>query len=762
MKNMKYMMAVMLVLGMAGALVHSGAQNVNLPGRRAEPATAPAAPPSNEVEVTADRLEYEADGKLLVGIGNVIVRQNTDTLRADTVTVNTETEVAHATGNVIFEREGRIWQGEELTYNFRTREGDFGSTEAFVDPYYLFADESEKVSADVLEMRHVLMTTCEGENPQFYIRTKKANVIGKTRIKAYNVVFFLGPVPIFYFPYFTYDIERRTNFDFLPGYSSLWGAYLLTAYNYRLNDYMHGSTHLDYRTRRGWGVGQDFKWRSETNHLRGDFTSYYANDEKPFRDEDQEEEREELVDSDRYKLTLVHSHLMTPRDYFLINAGYVSDPYMLEDFFRDEFRDQAEPSHEVSLSHRGDNFTAGILINKRLNDFYENVDRLPEVDLSLQRQRIADTRFYYEGENSAVYLKKLYEKESGKEDYDAFRVDTEHTLLYPTKHFGFLNLIPRVGYQGTWYSKTKEQKTRTVTVQVSSNQVVNGVTNTISSFTNKVESYIDDGGAKFRNLFELGLESSFKAFKVLREPIQNEGGLRHVAEPYVNYTYVPTPNLEPRHVYQFDRIDSLDKVNHIKLGMRNKLQTKQQGSLFDPVAMQTNNFTIVHDVVDLDIYTYYRFKYNEDNPYEHEFAPITLDGELRPARWMMVDFEGDYDTYESEFREFDARLGLIAPDASRLYFEYLYRKNPGEDEAYNNATTLQLDLFPEQRWSLGSYWRYDLEESHMEEQAYYIEHRMSCLGMSVGYSGRGDDWDIWLELWLLAFPDSRMGAEGHY
>ncbi|NCC51399.1 MAG: LPS-assembly protein LptD [Spartobacteria bacterium] len=718
-------------------------------------------PAPQGIEVTADRLEYEAEGKLLVGIGNVLVQQGPDVLRADCITVNTETEEAYATGNVIFEREGRIWQGDELKYNFRDDVGDFGITEAYIDPYYVFAEESERVSESVFELRDVTLTTCEGEDPQFYIRSKNASLTDQSVIRAKNVVFFLQSVPIFYFPYFKYDINRQTNWDILPGYSSLWGAYLLTAYNYRMNDYMHGATHLDYRSKRGFGVGQDFKWRSETNSLRGDFKSYYADDQQPYRDEDQEEERGKLVDAERYRLSLVHAHMFTPRDYFLVNAGYLSDPYILEDFFRNEFREEAEPSHEVSLSHRGDNFSAGVLINKRLNDFYENVDRLPEVNLAFQRQRIADSWLYYEGENSMVYLKKLYPEDSGKEEYDTFRLDSGHTLLYPTRHFGFLNVIPRVGYQGTYFTETREEETREVVVEIATtNEVVDGITNSITSLTNRMETFTKDGGAKFRNLFEIGMESSFKAFKVMVEPVNGEGGLRHVAEPYIDYTYVPEPNVRPTELYQFDSIDRLDKRNDIKLGMRNKLQTRQRATIFDPVALQTNEYAIIRDIVDLDIYTYYHFE--SEDPDGRDFSPVYFDGQFRFTRWMMLDAEGSFDTYDSEFRELDARCGLVTPDSSRVYLQYTYRKDRGAEDPYNNSMTLQLDLFPEKRWSLGTFWRYDLDDSYMEEQGYYVERRFSCLGTSVGYSGRGSDWDVWFEVWLLALPQSRMAFEGRY
>ena len=39
----------------------------------------------------------------------------------------------------------------------------------------------------------------------------------------------------------------------------------------------------------------------------------------------------------------------------------------------------------------------------------------------------------------------------------AVRLDTQHRIYYPTRHFGFLNVTPRVGYQGTKILKIVEE-----------------------------------------------------------------------------------------------------------------------------------------------------------------------------------------------------------------------------------------------------------------------------------------------------------------
>ncbi|MBN1268172.1 MAG: LPS-assembly protein LptD [Kiritimatiellae bacterium] len=699
------------------------------------------------IDVTADRLEYEADRKLLVGSGNVVVKQGPDILSADIVTVHTETEDAYATGNVVFEREGQIWRGDELTYNFRTRTGNFGEFTAFVEPYYIRGDDSERVAADEYVIENATITPCEGDTPGFLVRASNARILHGTRLKARNVVIFLGAVPIMYLPFWSYDIGReKTNIDALPGYSSKLGAYLLLGFNYNLTTNLRAATHVDYYSDRGVGFGQDFKWRAGTTNLptRGMITGYYIDDDMPYKDEEEELARADTVDeveNQRFRVRLDHTQPFTDRTWLLANIHYLSDPDILEDFFRIEYRNQAEPENRATLVHRGDRYTAGLQVNKRLNDFYENVDRVPELTLDFQRQQIADSRFYYQGENSASFLQRVYEEDSGDEDYEAFRADSAHTLYYPTKHFGFLNIIPRAGYRATYYSETREMTYTTNAVPVTdTNGVAVFTAEGLPVTTSDVQRVTEEMGADVRHRYELGVETSFKAFKVLKDPSAlGEGGLRHVAEPYANYTFVPEPNLLPENLYQFDDIDEFEKEHFIRLGMRNKLQTKRSSR--------------VADYIDADLYADYRLEPEED---EEDFGPLNFKVELSPAEWLLVELDGEYDWYGEGLTEINSQVGILMADKSSVSVEHRYRKD-SKDEVQG-----EIVLFPEARWSVGSYMRYDLEVSQVQEQSYYIQHKDDCLGVTVGYSGRGDDWDAWLKLWLVAFPDAILGAEGHY
>ncbi|HNS81942.1 MAG TPA: LptA/OstA family protein, partial [Kiritimatiellia bacterium] len=101
--------------------------------------------PAAGVEVTADRLEYLQDQQLLIGIGNVVASQGLDILKADRITVHTETQNAQATGHVVLERAGQVWEGDELVYNFATRQGEFGEFSGYLEPFYINASEFHRL-----------------------------------------------------------------------------------------------------------------------------------------------------------------------------------------------------------------------------------------------------------------------------------------------------------------------------------------------------------------------------------------------------------------------------------------------------------------------------------------------------------------------------------------------------------------------------------------------------------------------------------------
>jgi LPS-assembly protein len=680
-------------------------------------------------EVTADSMEYLDEQKLMMGDGNVVIRQGESTLTADRVQVNTETQWAEAEGNVVYRRGSTVWQGQKVRYNLKTRQLDTGESTAFVPPWNIKAASAQRISTNEVLMKDVVITTCDPNNPEYSIQAREARIIDGRHLRAKGVKLRWLGVPFFYMPTMNRDLGAHDYwFEFVPGYSSRNGAYLLSALNYRLGNQWMGRTRVDFRAERGMGYGQDIIWKGTNQLWDGEFNAYYADDDDPFKDDQDFLTYSNLVDNERYRLRLVDFHSLTDRDYVIADINYLSDPTILRDFFNEEYRDATIPENRVTLTHRGDRYTAGLTFNKRLNDFYENVDRLPELTYDLQRIRIADTPFYYETENSAAQLEHVFPEDSAVEDFDAFRADSRHTVYYPTKQFGFLTLIPRAGYRGTYYSDTVENSTLETT------QIIAGPTGTATVITNFLAT-AEPAGSDIRNLFELGFETSFKAHRTWDDVIVlgEDDGFRHIGEPYANYTYIPEPDLLPIDLPQFDEVDTLTEQNNVRFGMRNKFQTKRRGR--------------VHDLMDFDIYTTYRF---EKQPLEEDFTDVFFDNELRIWDQFPIDFDGGYDTYESEFSTFNSQVSYMFDDLSSISLEYRFRRDDTDQIAS------ELVLFPNNKWSFQLYHRVDLDENQLDEQEYFVQRKSDCMGYGVGYRQTDDDYQVWVRLFLLAFPESNI------
>lgn len=686
------------------------------------------------LDVQADHLSYDAARRLVIAKGNVKIARGTDSVAADYAEVDTAAEQVAARGNIQIEYQGNVWKGEKATYNFKTGQGDFGAFEAYAPPYHLAARDSRRLSLNLMELEGILLTTCELDDPEYSVRASSATLENNRYLRAKNVRFQLGPVPFFWVPYLKADIEELANFEFTPGASSDMGVFPPTAYNYPLNDVLKTRTHFDVREKRGIGLGEDLLWKDPAGRdYSGMLRLYYASDSKPWRDDAQRAEREELIDHDRYWLRLGDVHNVTDRDYLITELNYVSDPWFLGDFFDDEYQKNVQPENRVTLSHRGDAYTAGVGLNMRLNDFYGNVDRLPEVFFDVNRQQMGNTPFFYEGENKLGYLGKVYPDGSAEERYNAFRFDTKHMAYWPTRHFGFLSLIPRAGYRGTYYSKTRKNFSVTNVVAVT-----NELGESIGT-TNRVVKLFADDEAVWRSLPELGAETSFKAFGDLYDGptgIEEDEDLRHIVEPYVNYTLGLEPNVLPAELWQFDSIDALDKRNDVLIGLRNYLQTKRRGS--------------PHSLIFADVFSTLQLDPAEG---EDTFSAIGFKTELRPWSWLSWDFDGTYDAQTNALSTFNTQVEIKQEDIFTLGMDYRYKLDA------RDVIAGDLVVFPEARWSARVYARMDLDASRLEEHSYYVIHRTRCLGLGLGVrirpeeaSDGDDDYTVWFRIWPLAIP----------
>lgn len=692
-------------------------------------AQADSATTTTPVEITAKKTEYGNNNKLWVLTGDVLVKHGETQLWADRVNYDTETQDVRGHGNVRILHEGREYTGENFTYNLSTAEGDWMSLEGLLGAFLVTSESMTMVGDKEFLLQDATITTCQAESPEVYLRAREARVVEDEYVEAWGVLLYVKDVPVFYFPRVKKRLDaEHSNLSVVPGYSSRWGGFLLTSYRYTMAPWLDGKTRLDYRSARGLGVGQDLYWRDRSEEtFEGELRVYSADDDMPFEDVLDRQQTDELVDSGRYRLKLRHQHTLPNEDVIRINSDYLSDPDVLEDFFDREFRLNRVPENFATWTRRDARYTAAVDFNFRANDFYSNSDRLPEAMLDIPRVQISGTQFYYESNNSIGYLQNSFADQLAEPDVGSGRINTRHLFTFYTKQLGWLNLSPRAGYQGTYYSETP--RLRSILSGIATNEAGEA-----TGGTGAIET-VPGGGREFRNVFELGLEASFKSFKELSTRDRGQdSGLRHVVEPFVNYTYLPEPNVTPDELYQFDRIDAVDERNDLGFGLRNKLQTRRNNRL--------------HDLAYLELLTVANVSKAADET--DTFEDLFFDAEFRIFERGALDVRGNYDFANDRLDEVVVDVGFAARQLTSLNLSYLFRKDSRE------LVAGELNLFPRERWSYKGYARYDLRDSDLQEHSHFVRRKFDCLGLGLGVREVGSDISVWAQVWLLAFPGSTV------
>lgn len=704
-----------------------------------------------KIETNADDMDYDRNTGWIDARGNVLVKKGDQSITADYVRVNVKTENAFAYGNVTLKKGDQVWTGERVEGNFGTGEWDaFGFT-GQGEPYRVVESSVIQKKADGSYAAHdAVVTGCTNDPPHshYHVKASEITVYPEEEMKLRQAIWYFGNIPVFYLPLWNMSLDPDFGWRFNLGYRTRLGAYLLASYRYRLSPVFRSETHVDPYTRRGVALGQDIKWAVTNGY--GNMEYYYIDDKKPL-DDDEDETAD--IENERYRFYFDHYQTFSDRDYMLVEGNYLSDTDFLEDYFDDEFEQGVQPENYASFTHREDLYVANLYGQWRMNEFFETVTRLPEASIEFMPQPVGESRFFYEGQTAAAFLEKLYDDTSTTNtDYSAFRVDTEHLVYYPSKHMGFLNVIPRLGYRGTYYSATRESATVSeITASSVTNETIEsvGVTNfsvSTSLETNRVTTYAD-GPAEYRNLFELGVELSYKAFKQWGF---EETSRRHIVQPYIDYTLIPEPNVLAEDLYQFDKVDSLGEDHSVKIGARNKYQKKMNKRPYD--------------LVDVDLYAKVRLDPEDD---EEQIERFVLDGELRPVPFLRIDFDAEYEMDDGGvLDEFNIR-GTMMHDHIVAYGAEFRHKEDDSD-----LFSGDIMFYPNMPWTYTLFARYEFEEARLEETGMYLQRNYDCmvtrlrLGALPGYTRddgteQDDEYQILLEVWLRGDPNMKIGRSSY-
>lgn len=520
------------------------------------------------------------------------------------VTVNIRGYEINPTGEQLARVEiayrGNMFRAKKVTGNLSTGYFQFVDFKARYDTFTMKAKSGTRSPGGKITVKDGEISSCsylENGNEHYSVKCSSATLapqqttgfgvsggnpdFGDHSIWAKNCSYNIYGVPVLWLPFLYKPKDESLGlFQLQGGYNSFWGAFFLFSKRYKLSDSPYSSVRLmaDYYTLRGFGYGADADIVTEFSKTR--ILGYGLYDNKPYgTTEDTASHRLEIPHA-RYNVRINNVTHLTPRLDFRGQFQLLSDYYFLYDFFKNQYNNNPEPSTYGAFEYQFDRFTASVFARAQTNNFFNTVESLPTFRLNFPRQELFKN-IYWEGETSVGYYSMKWREFDrprtlgnmvDPKNYESMRFDTVNMFYYNLQMKNF-SIIPRAGVRLTYYNRSSKQKVTSKDVSA-----LCAVSAPEGNSSATVVNYDAKGGGRVRFIGEFGGEANAKisrSWSSVRNAYWRLDGLRHVIEPYVNYTYIPDPTVDRDHLYFFDEIDRIEKQNFVRLGLRNRLQTRR-------------------------------------------------------------------------------------------------------------------------------------------------------------------------------------------
>ncbi len=713
-------------------------------------------PHNQPVEITSTGQTNYENG-LATATENVAIHIGDTDIYADKAQYNSRTHEIYAEGHVRIYRDVNIYIADRATYNTDTKEIKMTQMETDYVPYFVSGDDITSISENAYRIRDGNFTTDDRPDPTFHLHARKIRVYEKDYVVFQNVTFYIGNVPLLWWPYVYQSLNDAFSFSVSPAFLSSWGPSLLTKVNFPITHNITGVFHLDYRSRRGVGVGFDVNMTyGKDDSSWAKLKTYYLQDQNPLINRTAVPRG--LVSTGRYRVSLEDMTNFTKDIYGIVNFTKLSDPYVMQDFYQSEFRVDPAPDNVIAVTKTAPIYTLTATVRAQANEFFETTERLPEIALDVNRTPILNGPLYYEGATSFAELHRGFAENSGFYDYRTLRFDTFHQLTLPNTYFGWLSIVPRVGVRETYYGDTRNLG-KTMLPSVDNPLVPDFI-------PPDPTTPVVYGKDAFRSAFNAGVEASFKTSQEW-ENVQDRSlgldGLRHIIQPFTNFSWVKEDGVSPEQILQFDRfepstqlrpidfpqftsIDSIDSWTVWRVGVRNTLQTRRDDST----------------VSWLEVESYFDVQF--ENPYDRTpYSNLVNKVRFSPLPWMSLSVTSQVPAFDKGFTEINTNL-IVQPVANlQLSFghRYLY-----SDPFFNNSSLFVVGGYYRinDNWGIGAQEQYEATSNSLEEQRYSIYRDLTnwvaSFGGIIRENGGVTEYGVLLTFTLKAFP--KLGIDFNF
>lgn len=441
------------------------------------------------------------------------------------------------------------------------------------------------ISKDHYEATDVWASPSNYAEPHWRISSQAVHVRPDEKVEAYNNLFKIGKVPVFYVPYLIYDL--RYNWPYYRtsvGSDKRMGWYALTRLGWQFDnpvddegvaldengqrikryfqiDDIFGD--VDFRSKRGWGLGLESDYQVDLlGKGKGNIRSYWTNEIYTTGTEDSQRAEQDVEfrgndwnwnpgytpayygNQNRWLVQWWHAHDLPGKFDLRAQVQAFSDRDFYKEYFRDYWEEDQEKLTSVNLRYLDDLFESELLTQMRLNDYRTEVEYLPEWQLNLPGVRLGKLPLFVESQTNAGLMRKLSDSMLRK-----------LSLVEPTDRTNSSGNTPWVGRVGNETKLSLPIDLKVLSVTPWAGGFVQGYSTSYGGNYNESSSKLNAAGM-------WGMDVSSRFFGYF-----GENKWMHMIEPTIGLLNYEEPAVNRNELYNIDEIDNYRKSRMITFNL---------------------------------------------------------------------------------------------------------------------------------------------------------------------------------------------------
>lgn len=631
--------------------------------------------------IEADRLTGKKGG-LIEATGNATLSHDGQSISADQLLYQQQTQDVDAQGSVILKQDGNILNGPHLTFNLGSSAGKMDQ------PQFYLEENDARGSAEALliqdrqhlSLENATYTTCPAGNDDWLMKMGALELDRERQIgEAHNASVEFKGVPFLYTPWMDFPLNDQRKSGFLApvfGTTGQGGVEVTLPFYWNIADNKDATIAPRIMLKRGLLLNNEYRY------LGDDYGGELHADVLP---------NDSVAHRDRARFALKHNHVLANGLSGYVNFNRVAD----DAYFRDlgdavHATSQVNLMQESGLRYNSDAWNAVVRVQRyqTLQDPDAQIlppyARLPQLTLDA-RQSISSAKIAFAGE---------YVNFSHPTEVNGSRLVINPSVSYPLVDDPAVYITPKVALHGTKYAMGENN------------------TMMLQNAVRVLPIYSVDSGLAFE-----------------RDSNMFGGSYLQTLEPRIFYVYVPyknqdsLPNFDTAQAdFSFTQMftenrffgsDRIGDAKHVTLAMTSRLL--EQGSGMERLKVTMGErFSFKTPRVNLNTPTTTINK-----------SDILLAAAGRITNAWSLDSEFQFDPNQSHTQRYNI-AARYHPEAGKAFnMGYRFTRNTLRQVDFSSQWPLSS------RWHAVGKWDYSLQDSRTSEAIAGLEYFQSCWALRL-------------------------------